>query len=329
MPTLTPTDLDDYRALTTACGLVDLTPLRSRVELTGDDRHAFLHNFCTNDIRGLADGAGCEAFLLDAKGHVLFYVFAWRTADRLLVELSVGRGAALVQHLDKYLIREKVKIRDVTDETRELLVAGPRAAALIQEVLGLEAPAKPQANVVTSDGVIVVRSEWTPEPNWVLVGSATAIAAISAKLNAAGARACEPAAFETLRIEAGLPLDGLDMSDKNLAQEIDRNERTLHFRKGCYLGQETVARLDALGHVNKRLLGVKFLTLDPATPPEAGAALSVGGQTVGTISSAAFSPRLGAWVALAYIRESSNAAGTKLDTPHGPAEVASLPLILV
>ena len=96
MPTLTPTDLDDYRALTTACGLVDLTPLRSRVELTGDDRHAFLHNFCTNDIRGLADGAGCEAFLLDAKGHVLFYVFVWRTPERLLVELSAGRGAAPV-----------------------------------------------------------------------------------------------------------------------------------------------------------------------------------------------------------------------------------------
>lgn len=319
---LTTADLDDYRALTAGCGAVDLTALRSRVELTGDDRRKFLHNFCTNDVNNLADGTGCEAFLLDAKGHVLFYVTIAARPERLLVEAAAGRGEALVKHLDRYLIREKVTLANLSTAWSELLVAGPRSSDVLRSALSLDVPAAPQGNVAGPGETVIVRTAWTPEENFCVLGPTAAIEAARQKLLAAGARAAGPAALESLRIEAGWPLDAVDMGDKNLAQELDRNERTLHFRKGCYLGQETVARLDALGHVNKRLVGVKFTAADAADPPQAGATLPVG-----TITSAAFSPRLEAWVALAYLRENSTAPGTKIETPFGPAEVAALPFI--
>lgn len=319
---LSPADLDDYRALTTGVGLIDLTSLRSRVELTGDDRRKFLHNFCTNDVNNLADGAGCEAFLLDAKGHVLFYVFIYARPERLLVECSADRGESLVKHLDKYLIREKVKITDLSATWSELLIAGPLSSEMTRIALSTNAPSLPQASVAGPGDTVIVRSIWTPNVNFCVLGPTAAVDEVRNKLLDADPQPCGTAAFESLRIEAGLPLDGIDVSDKNLAQEVDRNDRTLHFRKGCYLGQETVARLDALGHVNKRLVGLKFSATDDANPPQAGATLAVG-----TITSAAFSPRLDAWLALAYIRENSTAPGTKIDTPFGPAEVAALPFV--
>lgn len=320
MPTLTASDLDDYRALTTDCGVVDLTSLRARVELTGDDRRKFLHNFCTNDINNLSDGTGCEAFLLDAKGHVLFYAFVYARPERLLVDVSGGRGDALVKHLDRYLIREKVKLADLSASWSELLVAGPRSAELLRSALQVDVPTLPQASIAGSQETVIVRSAWTPEDNYSVLGPTAAVDEVRQKLLAAGARTCNTAALESLRMEAGLPLDAVDISDKNLAQEVDRNDRALHFRKGCYLGQETVARLDALGHVNKRLVGVKFAAAADANPPTVGATLSVG-----TITSAAYSPRRQAWLALAYVRENSTQPGTAIDTPFGPAEVAALP----
>lgn len=322
MTTLAPTDFDDYRALTTDVGVVDLTSLRSRVELTGDDRRKFLHNFCTNDVNNLADGTGCEAFLLDAKGHVLFYVCIWARPERLLVDVAAGRGEALVKHLDKYLIREKVKLADLTSDWSELLVAGPRSAEVLRSVLNCDLPSVLQSSVAGPDDTVIIRSTLTPGDNFCVLGPTAAIEKVRQRLTTAGVQPCGAGALESLRIEAGLPLDGFDVTDKNLAQEVDRNERTLHFRKGCYLGQETVARLDALGHVNKRLVGVKFLEATDANSPQAGTTLAAG-----TITSVAFSPRLNAWLALAYIRENSTAPGTKLDTPFGPAEVAALPFI--
>lgn len=299
---------NDYQNLSTSVGVVDLSARRSRVELGGDDRHAFLHNFSTNDIRNLPENRGCEAFLLNAKGHVLFFVNVWRRPESLVVESGGGRGAALVTHLDKYLIREKVTLADRSAEWGELLVAGPQAATAIADL---------------PEGVFVMPTAWTREANFTVIGPTTTIERFRERLAAAGVPSCDFAALDALRIEAGFPLDGVDVTEKNLAQEVDRNEQTLHFRKGCYLGQETVARLDALGHVNKTLVIVQFAKLDPDVLTSAGTELTRDGQAVGQVTSAAYSPRLDATVALAYVKQGTNAPGTKLDSPCGPAETAS------
>jgi folate-binding protein YgfZ len=305
-------DLDrltaDYRALSTAVGVVDLTALRSRVEVRGADRVGFVHNFCTNDIKALPDGETCEAFLLNGKGNVLFYAEIRKRPESIVIESGADRGAAIIRHLDKYVIREDVTFADRSSEWSELLVVGPQAATHVGDVGGT---------------LIVHAGNWTAMPNFVVLGPAAEVQELQQRLVAAGVPLCSYAALDALRIEAGFPLDGVDVGDKNLAQEVDRVAQTISFKKGCYLGQETVARLDALGHVNKSLVGLRFADRNAEQVPPRGTELIAGGRVVGEVASSAYSPGAVTSVALAYVRTGSNVVGTRLDSACGTAEVVA------
>jgi len=310
-------------------GVVDFST-RGKIELTGDDRAKFLHNLCTNDIKALAAGSGCEAFLLDAKGHMQFYVLVHNTGDRLVLEElaapAADAGARLRKHLDKYLIREKVAIADRTSEWGELLVAGAGAAELIGRVLEIAPPTYSLANSACptlGETAFVVCSVQATAPNYTIFCAREAAAELQAKLAEEGAMACDIEAWQAARIEARLPLYGVDISDKNLAQEIDRIERTISFRKGCYLGQETVARLDALGHVNKTLVLLSFAARAPVPTGlvAPGTDLTIDGQSVGHVTSSA--EKRGTTIALGYVRRGKNAQGTDVESAAGPATIMS------
>jgi folate-binding protein YgfZ len=131
-------------------------------------------------------------------------------------------------------------------------------------------------------------------------------------------------AFESARIEAGMPRYGVDFNEENLPQEVGRDSEAISFTKGCYLGQETVARIDALGHVNQRLAGVRFFGSEV---PAADTELTREGRIVGSVTSAAFSPKLGAPIALAMVRREANSPGTRLNSPAGECEVVALPVV--
>jgi folate-binding protein YgfZ len=124
-------------------------------------------------------------------------------------------------------------------------------------------------------------------------------------------------------VEAGFPLFGHDIGEDNLPQEVGRDAQAISFKKGCYLGQETVARIDALGHVNRLLCGVKF-TAD--TVPAGGTTLVAAGKEVGHVTSAVWSPRLKSALALAFVRRLHATAGTRLESEAGAAEVVTLPV---
>lgn len=304
-------------------GLVDFSS-RGKLEITGDDRAKFLHNLCTNEIKNLATGSGCEAFLLDAKGHVQFYVIVHNLGDRLMLEelapADETSGKRLFKHLDKYHIREKVTLTDRTHEWGELLIAGEGAANVVGLELGLQLSDAPLSNGVLpglGDGAFVARSVQASATNFTVFAPQTVVAELVAKWGLAGAKVCDEAMWQGPRIEAGLPLYGVDITDKNLAQEIDRIDRSINFNKGCYLGQETVARLDALGHVNKSLVTLEFASgAEIAIDTE----LTLNGQPVGKVTSSAKSPR-GTTVALAYIKRGSGKLGTELQSSVGAAKV--------
>jgi folate-binding protein YgfZ len=150
-------------------------------------------------------------------------------------------------------------------------------------------------------------------------------AGIRASLMLAGAAACGEQAFQSARIENGTPLYGADISEENLPQEIGRDQLAISFTKGCYLGQETVARIDALGHVNRTLCGVRF-SCDSV--PRAGTPLFSDAldKPVGQITSSCWSPRLKSPLALAFLKRGHHEPSTKLNWEGGPAEVVALPL---
>ena len=352
----------EYAALTSGAGLVDLND-STLVEISGDDRAAFLHNLCTNEIRKLPAGAGCEAFLLNVQGKILFYVLVFSGSDSLVLQTSPGHGERLVAHLDRYLIREKVTLADRSAESAELLLAGQTAAELLGKLGASELPTArlqsvkarlqaPNIPGATDVSPVPINSGATGVPPVPINSGATGVSPVPFDvwlrrvditggpgflidcqridrerlrllLIQTGAVSCSQQTFDAKRIEAGFPVYGRDITDKNLPQEVDRDALAISFVKGCYLGQETVARIDALGHVNRVLRGVRF---SGPQAPAADTELRSGSQVVGQVTSSTFSPRLGSPLALAYLRRGHEQPGAKLESDFGFAEVIALPL---
>ena len=314
-----------YAALTGAAGLVDLSD-RTQIEITGADRASFLQNMGTADIGRLAGGNGCETFLTDIQAKILAHLFVFCGDDSLVLETVPGQAQAIGEHLEHYVIREDVQIRDRTDAWCEVLLAGAESETLLKSLTGDPLPAELLAHSRTSltrTPVSVCRVDWTGQSGYLIRCEAAAHDALVEALTTAGATPCGDNAFQAARIEAGTPLYGKDITHDNLPQEVDRNDRTISFTKGCYLGQETVARIDSLGHVNQLLTGVRF---DAADVPNPGTELTTEGKVVGRVTSAAMSPKLDAPLALAYVRREHNHPGTRLSSSAGEAEVVSLPV---
>ena len=160
----------------------------------------------------------------------------------------------------------------------------------------------------------MIREAPTGQPGLTLVGGIADASKVAAQLHSLGERLglieLDPGLFDILRIEAGTPVFGREVTEENLPQEIGRDNRAISFVKGCYLGQETVARIDALGHVNKLLKGLKFLTPEDVTAENA--VLTREGKTIGKLTSTAFSPGWGRPVALGFVRAAHAEAGTEL-----------------
>jgi tRNA-modifying protein YgfZ len=317
--------LAQHTALTRHVGWAQL-PGRTIIAVTGADRIQFLQSFTTNDIKKLAIGTGCEAFVTSPQGKTLGHVFVFCDANQHIVGTTPGQAAALLAHFERYVISEDVLFTDRSADFRPLLVSGPQAAALLQRVGGIQPPDDLFAHVqatIAGRSLAVRRVVYTGDSSFFVQAKAIDAQQVMAALSEAGALACEEPAVEAVRLEAGFPLFGIDITPDNLPQEVNRDQQAISFTKGCYLGQETVARIDAIGHVNRLLVGLKFAASE-APPP--GTALLAGDQPVGHVTSAAWSPRLAAPLALGYVRRNHTKTGTQLSSSAGLAEVIGLPL---
>lgn len=319
--------LAEYQALTTAAGVTDLSG-RSRLEIRGNDRVRFLHSFCTNDIQRLQPGAGCEAFLTNHQGKTVGHVFVFFGADAIVLDAVAGQSAKMIAHLDRFVISDDVTFHDRTEEMSELLVAGPGARDVLEQIAAAPMPLNlwdhVEATLAGSSARVALVDFLLPVSFLVTCARQDAPAVLEA-LREKGAALCGTNAVEALRIESGTPIFGPDITEENLPQELRRDAQAISFTKGCYLGQETVARIDAMGHVNRLLSGVRFLEPDVAIPP-AGSELRSGGKVVGQVTSSAWSPRLEQPLAFALLRRTVATAASKLESAAGPAEVVTLPL---
>lgn len=277
------------------------------LEASGDDAVRFVDNFTTAAVSALAGGSGSEAFFTDARGQVLALATILRAETGLLVVTPPGLAATLRGHLEHYHIREAVELRDASADTAAFLVAGPQAAAVVERLSGSAAPVDPFAHRTVSlggAGARIVRvAGQGADGYWILV--ATAAAAAVADLLANALPRADDGDLEALRLEARYPV-AADIPAKTLPQELGRDARAISFTKGCYLGQETVARLDALGHVNRRLV---LLAIAAPGPPAVPATVTFDGVDVGLITSAAHSSIAGGPVGLGLVQVKALAAG--------------------
>jgi folate-binding protein YgfZ len=309
--------------LITSAGFIELE-VWSCIEVTGADSASFLQNMCTNDVLRLQPGQGCEAFFTDVKGHVLAHVLITCREESLILTRSTPRTADLIGHLDRYILREDVQLWDRSADVRYLFVSGASAGEALVQVTGdpqlpqqLETPLARSPAEIGGVSCALIRFPISLSA-WLIECPRIAMEQLTAHLVANGIARCDRKAWDALRIESGFPLDRVDITEQNLPQEVDRNDRAISFKKGCYLGQETVARIDALGHVNQTLVIVKF-SGDRIPPHDTN--LVVKGKPVGRVSSACFSPRENAPLALAFVRRGHNAVGTQLESEFGTGEV--------
>ncbi len=226
---------------------------RDELTLTGSERHSFLHGFCTNDIRNLSPGQSCEAFFTNIKGKVLAHAFIFAEEDRLVLDGMPGSNQVLLPHLDRYLITEDVQLQATTAERKLLFVTGPEAATGVRRLDRQWGELAVGRHLVSHlpEGIATVRRvDWLGVPGYQLTVAAPLADSLKRGLQQAGIPSGSSSAWEALRVRAGFPLHGIDFSEDNLAQEVERTAQAISFRKGCYLGQEPIARIDALGHVN-------------------------------------------------------------------------------
>ena len=316
-----PDTVADYGQLNEASGWVDVSE-RTLLQLTGDDRFVFLHNMCTNEIKALQVGQGTELFLTTVQGKVLAYGFAHNRSNDILLDTSAGQASAMIAHLDRYVIREDVALQEA--ELSCLVVTGQASTQVLADVAGIPLPEEPLANAegqFAGATITICRYPFTHWPTYCILLPPEVLPAFAEQLTEAGCHRCPLEVWEALRVEAGVPEYGRDIDETNLPQEVGRDAEAISFVKGCYLGQETVARIDALGHVNRMLVGVELA----GGEMHPGDEFLVEQKPVGRLTSVAVSPRTGKAIGLATVKRGFHECGTVLTSAHGTAEVCRSP----
>jgi folate-binding protein YgfZ len=296
----------EYEALHSRAALFDRSH-RGRLRVTGDKAGEMIAGLVTNDVAGLVPGQGCYAAALTAKGKIVADVRIFIEEGSVLVDAPPRAALAWAAMVKKFVNPRIAPHVDESTALRDLGIFGMNARHVVSALTGVQAPAltalAPYAHVtveIAGNKVLVVNSPELGIEGFELFAPADQFDALWEKAAASGAVPAGLEAWEIARVEAGRPEWGLDIDDNTIPQEANFDElHAISYTKGCYVGQETVARVHFRGHVNKHLRGIHAAGLDA---PPAGATLHDDtGQQVGDVRSGVRSPRLGG-IALAMIR---------------------------
>ncbi len=313
----------EYAAIRRGAGLLDWAH-RGTLRIAGDHRREFLNRLLTQELKDLAPGRARRSFLLNRAGRIEADLLLVETGDHVLadVDLQCAQGAAGT--LGQFLFTERVEITDVTDEFHRLGAHGPEAMRAMGAAAGIALELEPgHARQVRVAGIetVVAREDPTGEIGLAIFVPLEGAAAVWEALLAAGGgrQRVRPAgwfAFNTARIEAGTPLFNIDFGTSNLPHETGALHDRVSFRKGCYVGQEIVARTEHLGRPKQTLVGLR-MTRDLLPVAEApvleGPPASPSASPIGAVTSSTLSPMLGrSPVAFAMLRSASAARGTSV-----------------
>ena len=281
--------LDEPEPLRAGAG-VGARDARALLEVTGADRVRFLHGYLTCDVKGLAVGRVVYGFFTARDGKLLADAWVGALGEALVLSLPAARAEAIVEHLSRYVLTDRVAFRRC-DELAALHLLGPAAGALLL-ACGLAAPERDGIETLArgAGSWIVLRRDLGAVAGFELWIDAGERETAAATLAAGGAAPVEPGSFETLRVEEGVPRFGVDFDVEHFPQETGLEEQAVSYSKGCYLGQEVVARIHYRGGVQRELHALCF----PGPPPEPGTAVLHDGREAGRVTSVARSLRYGA-----------------------------------
>ena len=329
-----------YDAARSSAVVVDRSG-EGRLRLTGSDRVTWLQGLVTNDVAALQPGQGCYAAYLTPQGRMISDLRILATREALLLDVPTVARATVAARFEQFIITEDVVVEDVTARIARLGVHGPAAAAVVGKALDVPPAAlaalaeHAHVDVEFQDApVFVAGCHALGGPGFDVYCAAERVTDVAARLFAAGAHDITADAWDTLRIEAGLPLFGIDMDTDTIPLEAGLEAHAISQTKGCYVGQEVVIRIlhRGGGRVVRRL--VAWTADAESTPdaivPAAGTALAVDGKDIGRVTSAAWSPALRRLIGFGYAHRDHTEPGTKLTVgvePTVAATVATLPLV--
>lgn len=312
-------DIDGLNAIVKSVGVVDFSD-RSRLCLVGEDRARFLHGQVTNDIKGLDDGSGCYSAITSAKGKFQADANIFALADEIFLDMEPGLGPVVTERLEHYIVSDDVEVVDVTDSHHMMCSVGPMASAHIQGLVGVavdEVPVWGSLSLTESpwgELYLFRRPLYRRDAFFLLISAEETEsykAAASEAARGMGGRMVSGLALEAARIEAGSPRFGVDFRESHLVPEAGIEGAAVSYRKGCYIGQETLNRIRAIGRVNKRLTGFEWTDVNGAAPP-IGAKVLDGEKAVGELTSVLKSWRLDRPIAMGYAKRDYWEPGTRL-----------------
>ncbi len=306
---------------------------RAWIRLTGTDRATFLDGQVSNDIAHLQEGQGIHACLLNNTGHLLANLYVNAFPDSLLIETTPTRGETVVKSLNRYLIRERVEIEDISQQIGGVTVQGAAARNMVAAVLGDlgDTAIMPLSNarLVALEGpeVTLIHHHRTPSVSGydLLMQRVDRDKMLHHLLANPGAELLDEDTVNVVRVEAGLPKWGAELDESIIPLEA-KLYSAIHQNKGCYMGQEVIARILSRGHTNRSLVGLRLSEMvntashiftEPGEPR---------GKDVGRITSVVTSPTAGV-IALGYVRNEQANIGQTLFVGDTPATVTALPFV--
>ncbi|MCI0529609.1 MAG: aminomethyltransferase family protein, partial [Nitrospira sp.] len=282
------------------------------IRITGSDRAKFLQGLITNDVMKLTEGQGLYAAILNPKGRMLADLKIYTIHDAFLVDLDREITDKTVQILNRYKLISKAMLEDLTDGSVHLAVYGPSAHSLLEKVLGTTLTKSLEFSSMSvqwrSQQIYVIQSMYTGEQGYeLLVPAQQGVALWNEILDEGSGLGMKPVgreALEGLRIEAGIPRYSIDMDENTFPPEAGLEEKAISYTKGCYVGQETIARIKTYGQVHRKLMGL-ILQENPSTigiSPHRHDKIFKDEEEIGIVTSSAYSPMLNRNIALGYIR---------------------------
>jgi len=331
---LTPASFEDEgqgrRAARSGAGLVDLTP-GGRIKITGKERKDFLQRISASDLRPLESGSFAPIVFVTPKGRIVDRALLLDRGESLLLVTSPAGRTRLAAWIRKYVLASDVALTDITEETAAFALTGPAAGDLVKKIAGVGVsrlePGRYLSVPVEDVDTTIAPYDGLPS-GWLLLAEAPGVALVYERAIAAGAAPIGALDAEVLRVEAGIPADGHELTEDWNPWEA-RLDGSFSVAKGCYTGQEVLARLNTYDKIQRRLVGVRLGPGDPPALPARIVRRDASGEEheAGTLTSAADSDRLGETIGLAYVKRAWEAEGTELyaGDDRRPARVSALP----
>ncbi|MBN3890058.1 MAG: folate-binding protein YgfZ [Nostoc sp. JL31] len=326
MPTSTLDDKDAaaIQAARVGVAICDRTAW-GRIKVAGDDRLNFLHNQSTNNFQILKPGQGCDTVFVTSTARTIDLVTAYVREDAVILLVSPNRRQYLMEWLDKYIFyADKVELSDITQYTNTFSLIGPGSDAILEKLGISELIGQPYGNhqvytLAPAEGVRIAVGSGLAAPGYTFTFPYTDKETVWNKLLEVGAVEMSDRAWDALRILQGRPAPDAELTDDYNPLEVGLWQ-TISFTKGCYIGQETIARLNTYKGVKQHLLGIRL-----SAPVEVGSAIAVGDEKVGKLTS--YTETADGYFGLGYIRTKAGGVGLKVKVGETEGEIVEIPFV--